>query len=106
MRRITLSPRDFCEGLVPTYENIAKKTEYPVTENTTYDCRKADIAANIQEAWISFYHDRTKKAHPELDELTIQSNIMALLLNCGAKVDSKLSDNEVIVKPGFASETS
>ena len=29
---------------------------------------------------------------------------MALLLNCGAKVSPMLSDNEVLVYPGFASE--
>ena len=104
MHKITLSKTDFQNGLVPTYENIARKTGYTVTENTQYDCCKLDIADNIQDEWIRYYHDRTKAEHPDLSENDINQNIMALLLNCGAKVSPMLSDNEVLIYPGFLSE--
>ncbi|MBR1634216.1 MAG: hypothetical protein IJ682_04035 [Lachnospiraceae bacterium] len=104
MHKMTLTQSDFSEGLVSTYENIARKDGYPVTDNTTYDCRKLDVADNIQEAWIGFYQNRTKSEHPHLSEYEIKQNIMALLLNCGAKVSPLLSDNEVLIHPGFASE--
>ena len=99
MHKMTLTRSDFAEGLVSTYENIARKDGY-----TTYDCRKLDVADNIQEAWIDFYQNRTKTEHPHLSESEITQNIMALLLNCGAKVSPLLSDNEVLIHPGFASE--
>lgn len=104
MHKLTLSTTDFQNGLVPTYENIARKSGYAVTENTQYDCRKLDIAGNIQDEWMRFYHDRTKAAHPDLSEHDINANIMSLLLNCGAKVSPMLSDNEVLLYPGFLSE--
>ena len=104
MHKITLAPSDFSEGLVSTYENIARKTGYPVTEKTEYNCMKLDVAGNIQDEWIRFYHDRTKAAHPSMSDMSINENIMALLLNCGAKVSTLLSDNEVLIYPGFASE--
>ena len=104
MHKMTLTRSDFSEGLVSTYENIARKDGYPVTDNTTYDCRKLDVADNIQEAWIGFYQNRTKSEHPHLSEYEIKKNIMALLLNCGAKASPLLSDNEVLIHPGFASE--
>ena len=104
MHKMTLTRSDFAEGLVSTYENIARKDGYPVTDNTTYDCSKLDVADNIQDAWISFYRNLATSEHPPLSENEIMQSIMALLLNCGAKVSPMLADNEVLVHPGFASE--
>ena len=104
MHKLTLSATDFQDGLVPTYENIARKTGYTVTDKTQFDCRKLDVAGNIQDEWIRYYHDRTQAEHPNLSEYDINQNIMSLLLNCGAKVSPMLSDNEVLIYPGFLSE--
>lgn len=106
MQRIALNANDFNQGLVPTYTNIARKSGYPVTQNTVYDCRKLDIANNIQEAWISFYHDLAITKDPLMSEMDIHQSIMMLLLNLGAKVNHSLHDNEVAIMPGFASEES
>ena len=104
MHKMTLEQSDFTEGLVSTYENIARKDGYPVTDHTIYDCRKVDVAANIQDAWIRYYHDQAISEHPGIPEPDISRHISALLLSCGAKVDRTLSDNEVLVHPGFAKE--
>ena len=104
MHKLTITSSDYGEGLFPTYENIAKRTGYPVTDQTQYDCCKLDVAANIQDEWIRFYHDRTKAAHPDLSEYDINQDIMSLLLCYGAKVNPQLSDDEVLIYPGFLSE--
>ena len=64
IHKMTLAKSDFQHGLVSTYENIARKDGYPVTERTTFDCRKLDVSDNIQEAWIAFYENRTRTEHP------------------------------------------
>lgn len=104
MHKLTLSPSDFAEGLIKTYENTAKKSGYNVTDRTTYDCRKLDVAKNIQEAWITFYQDDTIAKSPEMTKADVIQQVMALLLNYGAKVNPMLSDNEVLIYSGFTSE--
>ena len=103
-RKLTLSPYDFAEGLLNTYENAARISGYPVTERTTYDCQKLDVASNIQDAWIAYYRDGTLEKSPDLSECDVNQQVMALLLNYGAKVSPNLSDNEIQIHPGFASE--
>lgn len=102
--KLTLTPCDFTEGLMKTYENAARKSGYPITEQTMYDCRKLDVAKNIQDAWISFYHDDVLDRSPDLAVGDVDQKVMSLLLNYGAKVSPTLSDNEVLIHPGFASE--
>ena len=104
MHKLTLTPCDFAEGLMKTYENAARKSGYPITEQTMYDCRKLDVAKNVQDAWISFYHDDALDRSPDLAESDVNQKVMSLLLNYGAKVSPLLSDNEVLIHPGFASE--
>ena len=104
MHKLTLTPCDFAQGLIKTYENAARKSGYPVTGQTTYDCRKLDVAQNIQEAWITYYHDDTLAKLPDLSEADVTQKVMSLLLNYGAKVSPMLSDNEVLIHPGFTSE--
>lgn len=104
MQKITLTPYDFAEGLTKTYENVARKSGYPVTEKTVYDCRHLDVAGNIQDAWISFYRNETLVKSPGLPENDVNQKVMALLLNFGAKVSPMLSDNEVLIHHGFVSE--
>ena len=101
---LTLDSCDFAEGLMTTYENAARKSDYPVTDRTTYDCRKLAVAHNIQETWISYYRDRVLEKSPRLPECDINQQVMSLLLNYGAKVSPHLSDNEIQVYPGFASD--
>ena len=102
--KLTFSPCDFADGLLKTYENAARKSGYPVTDRTTYDCRKLDVASNIQDAWIAYYRDGTLEKSPDLSECDVNQQVMALLLNYGAKVIPELPDNEILIHPGFASE--
>ena len=101
---LTLAPSDFAEGLLKTYENAAIKSGYTVTDQTTYDCRRLDVAGNIQDAWIARYRRDLLAKSPELNESDVNQQIMSLLLNFGAKVSPNLSDNEIRIHPGFASE--
>ena len=103
-KTLSLAPCDFAEGLLKTYENAARKSGYRVTDRTTYDCRKLDVAGNIQDAWISYYREGALAGSPGLSEGDINQQVMALLLNYGAKVNTALSDNEIQVYPSFASE--
>ncbi|MBQ9605551.1 MAG: hypothetical protein IJV16_00025 [Lachnospiraceae bacterium] len=105
MQKIRLEHGEYDNGLMNTYENIAKRAGYRITDSTVFDCTKIDVSENIQDSWIDFYRELEKKEHPELADLDIMSNVMALLLNFGAKVNNSLSVNEVSIMTGFAKES-
>ena len=104
VKKVRLDETEYSSGLVATYENVARKIGYPVSDHTRFDCRHICVASNVQDKWITYYSDRTRAKHPDLAERDITANVMALLLFSGAKVDQALAPSEVTVEGGFVSE--
>ena len=64
---------------------------------TKYDCRKINVAPNIQDGFFVHY----REANPYLYESEFKMGMGMLLLNYGPKVDENLADDEVEVFDGF-----
>lgn len=110
--------KEFMHTSNPHLDNLARESEIQRTadeeaayedrhDNTklvlsSYDCRKINVARNIQDGFFEYYKEqddgRTK-------ESALMSQIALLLLNYGPKVDEALNNNEVELFDGFISET-
>lgn len=97
--KITVNEKSY--GVVELYDAIAKQLGKD-PEKCSYDCRKINVARNIQDGFFEYYKEqddgRTK-------ESALMSQIAMLLLNYGPKVDETLNNNEVELFDGFISET-
>ena len=87
--------------LVKFYDRGAKTMGYSKVNNLKYDCRKINIAPNIQENFFARYKEIILAKQPVMSESDINANITILLAMSGPKVDASLKANEVEVFDGF-----
>ena len=85
--------------IVGLYDAIATEMGYVATHNLEYDCRKVNIAKNIQDGIYAKYAELAKKEG--LPESDVRAGITMLIAVSGPKVDEYLEDNEVEVFEGF-----
>lgn len=88
-------------GLTEFYDAVAKEMGYADTSEIKYDCRKINIAENIQDNFYAYYNNYAKEQDPTISENDIKTGITMLLIMSGPKVDNTLKANEVEVFDGF-----
>ena len=88
-------------SLVELYETIAKEMGHADTAELHYDCRKVNIAFNIQENLYDYYYNNAKETDETLSDNDIKIGTTMLLLLSGPKVDDALKANEVEIFEGF-----
>lgn len=97
--KITVSENKY--GVVEFYDAIARQLgKNP--EKCSYDCRKINVARNIQDGFFEHYKEQDAG---NTKESALMNQIALLLLNYGPKVDEALNDNEAELFDGFISET-
>lgn len=77
------------------------KWAVPDPRELKYDCRKINIAENIQDNFYVYYDNLARETDPTLSENDIKTGITMLLIMSGPKVDNTLKANEVEVFDGF-----
>jgi hypothetical protein len=85
-------------SIVELYEAVAKEMGYTNTKELQFDCRKINVAHNIQDGFYAHY---TASADPDISENDLQMAITVTLAISGPKVDENLADDEVEVFDGF-----
>lgn len=88
-------------SLLEFYEAVATEMGYSNINNLEYDCRKINIAANIQDKFYAFYTDVAKRNDKTLSDNDIKVGTTILLAMSGPKVDETLKANEVEIFEGF-----
>lgn len=94
--KLLISP-DKYDGLAEFYEAVATEMGYNDTSEIKYDCRKINVAENIQDGFFAYY----KEAYPDLSESDLNIRVGMLLVRSGPKVDKTLKANEVEIFDGF-----
>lgn len=80
------------------YDAVAKELGYTDVSNLRYDCRKINVAPNIQNNFFEYYKGI---APDDITEEEVRTHIALSLLVYGPKVDETLTNNEVEVFDGF-----
>ena len=62
-----------------------------------YDCRKINVARNIQVGFFQYYRETI----PHKYESDLRMSVSMILLNYGPKVDKNLENYEVEIFAGF-----
>lgn len=88
-------------SIIELYEAVAMEMGYANTKELQFDCRKINVAKNIQDGFYTYYTELIKKREPHASESDIRTDITMLLVTCGPKVDENLADDEVEVFDGF-----
>lgn len=88
-------------GLTEFYNAVAREIGYSNTSELQYDCRKINIAENIQDGFYQHYAELAKETKPIPSENDIRVGITMLLAMSGPKVDKALKANEVEIFNGF-----
>ena len=88
-------------SLIEFYDAIATEMGYDNINDLEYDCRKINIAANIQDNFYSYYTDVAKRNDKTLSDNDIKVGTTILLAMSGPKVDETLKVNEVEIFEGF-----
>lgn len=88
-------------SLIEFYDMVAREIGYTDIDNLEYDCRKINIAANIQDKFYAFYTDVAKRNDKTLSDNDIKVGTTMLLAMSGPKVDETLKANEVEIFEGF-----
>jgi len=87
-------------GIYELYDTVAKELGYDVNNpDIHYDCRKINVARNIEENIYEHY----KETSENKDSPDIEAAITMALLLYGPKSNQELSDDEVEVEDGFIS---
>lgn len=94
--KIPTSPCD----IVEFYIAVAKEMKVDTSE-VNFDCRKINIAPNIQDGFYEYYSTLAREKDPNISENDIKTGITMLLVMSGPKVDQTLKANEVEVFDGF-----
>lgn len=82
--------------LIELYDRIA--TEMGLDSDTCrYDCRKVEIAKNLQDNIYQYYVEQ----NPDKPKCEIEFSVTMLLAVSGPKVNKQLSDNQVEIYDGF-----
>ena len=87
-------------SLTELYDLVAKEMGYN-SADCKYDCRKVNIAANIQDNLYAYYDKLVRETDPTATDNDIRVGTTMLLVMCGPKVDADLKANEVEVFNGF-----
>ena len=85
--------------IVELYDTIATEMGFVTVQNLEYDCRKVNVAKNIQDGIYKKYTELGREQNLSEDDVRI--GITMLLACSGPKVDETLVDNEVEVFDGF-----
>ena len=88
-------------GIATLFDIVARKMGIQPTINTQYDCRKINVAPNIQDGFYEFYSSNAKVINPSTSETDIRAGVTMLLAVSGPKVDATLKANEVEIFDGF-----
>ena len=95
--KITVENKPY--DLVDFYNTVAREMGYTDTSDLHYDCRKVNIAKNIQDGFYKYYE---ASANPDANEFfDVLVDITMLLACSGPKVDEALKANEVEIFDGF-----
>ena len=86
-------------SITELYDAIATTMGYQNISELEYDCRKVNVAKNIQDGIYDKYIELGKEQ--KLSEQDIRAGITMLLAISGPKVDENLADDEVEVFDGF-----
>ena len=70
-------------------------------DEVVFDCRKINIAANLQEGLYAYYKAEALNIEPNISEEQLTTEITMLLAFSGPKVDTALPNNTVEVFDGF-----
>ena len=87
--------------LLEFYNAVAREMGHEDTSELNYDCRKINIAANIQDGFYEYYAAKANETDPTLAENDIKIGTTILLAMSGPKADESLKANEVEVFEGF-----
>ena len=88
-------------SIIELYETAATQMGHLNTSELEFDCRKINIAKNIQDGFYKYYTELVKETDPNMSETSIQTEITMLLAIGGPKVDAELADYEVEIFDGF-----
>ena len=88
-------------SLPELYDIVAREMGYADTSELHYDCRKINIAENIQDNLYEYYKAKAKETDPYLSDNDIKVGTTMLLAMSGPKVDDDLKANEVKIFDGF-----
>lgn len=88
-------------GIVELYDAVAREIGYADTSELQYDCRKINVAENVQEGIIQYYYETARQISPMTSESDIRIGTAMALLQMGPKLDVALKANEVEVFDGF-----
>lgn len=86
-------------AITELYDTIATTMGHKNISELEYDCRKVNIAKNVQDGIYDKYLELGQEQ--KLSEQDIRVGITMLLAICGPKVDENLADDEVEVFDGF-----
>lgn len=86
-------------GITELYDAIATTMGYLDVNKLEYDCRKVNIAKNIQDGIYDKYLELGMEE--KLSDQDIRIGVTMLLAMSGPKVDENLADDEVEVFDGF-----
>lgn len=86
-------------GIVELFDAVATEMGFVSVQNLEYDCRKVNVAKNIQDGIYEKYLELGREQN--IDDDDIRVSITMLLACSGPKVDETLAENEVEVFDGF-----
>ena len=86
-------------SITELYDAIATEMGYLDVNKLEYDCRKVNIAKNIQDGIYDKYLELGREE--KLSDQDIRIGVTMLLACSGPKVDENLVDDEVEVFDGF-----
>lgn len=96
---ITIPEKNYT--LIELYDTIAREMGIGSGIGRNYDCRRVNVAYNIQENIYACYREMALKHDPKANETDIRVGTTMLLAMSGPKVDQELNANEVEVFEGF-----
>ena len=88
-------------SLIELYDRVATEMGHGDPSVFTYDCRKINVAENIQDGFYEFYDKVAREKDSTLSTSDIKAGITILLAMSGPKVDKTLKANEVEIFEGF-----
>ena len=85
--------------LIDLYDTISTTMGYRNRNELEYDCRKVNIAKNIQDGIYDKFLELGREQ--KLSDQDVRVGVTMLLAVSGPKVDENLADDEVEVFDGF-----
>lgn len=99
--KVTVPNKNY--ALIDFYDTVARQMGYANVSDLKYDCRKINIAENIQDGFYEYYTENAKETNPNANMADVRTSITMILAINGPKVDKSLKINEVEVFDGFIS---